>query len=109
MDKAEFDEFVLTNMPSFIAINYQRLLEAQNPQEQVALILHIYNLGLHALTINLVSQYVFRDRGKVDHPDLNELLKRRFLRTQTPDAWLELFFTALMAYEGMQDLLFMPE
>jgi hypothetical protein len=55
MTRAEFDEFVLTCMPTFIAINYQRLLEAQDPQEQVALILHIYNLGLRALTINLVS------------------------------------------------------
>src|SRR6266566_1696831 len=109
MTTAEFDEFVLTCMPTFIAINYQRLLEAQDPQEQVKLILHIYNLGLRALTINLVSQYIFRDRaqGKVSAPYLDTLLEQRFPHL-TADAWEEMLFTTLRAYEGHRDLFFMP-
>ena len=64
MDKNEFDEFVLTHMPTFIALNYQRLLQTYNPQEQVALILHIYNLGLHALAINLVANMLSAIEGE---------------------------------------------
>ncbi|MFL5589655.1 MAG: hypothetical protein ACJ8DI_18685, partial [Ktedonobacteraceae bacterium] len=110
MTTAEFDEFVLTCMPTFVAINYQRLLEAQDPQEQVTLILHIYNLGLRALTINLVSQYIFRDRaqGQMSDPYLDTLLEQRFPHL-TADAWEEMLFTTLRAYEGHRDLFFMPQ
>ncbi len=45
MPTTEFNEFVLTHMPTFIAINYQRLLKVQDPREQVEMILHIYNSG----------------------------------------------------------------
>src|SRR2546421_1798005 len=108
MEQADFNEFIVANMPYFIAVNYQRLLEAQSPQEQVKLILHIYNLGLRALTINLVSQYLIRDREKVDDVYLSELLREKFDHLTT-GAWAEIFFTALKAYEGKQDLFFMPE
>lgn len=108
MDGVGFDEYVLINMPTFIAINYERLLKAQKPQEQVELILHIYNLGLRVLTVNLVSQYVFRDRDRVSDSYLDKLLEEKFPHL-TPDAWEEMLFTALRSYEGNQDLLFMPE
>jgi hypothetical protein len=108
MEEADFNAFILANMPYFIAVNYQRLLEAQSPQEQVKLTLHIYNLGLRALTISLVSQYLIRDRENVDDPYLNELLWEKFDHLTT-GAWEEIFFTALKAYEGKQDLFFMPE
>ena len=108
MEKADFNEFILANIPSFIAVNYQRLLEAQQPQEQVALILHIYNLGLRVLTINLVSQYVFRDRDRISNPYLDDLLKQNFLHL-TPDSWKQMLFRTLRAYEGNRDLFFMPE
>src|SRR6266581_2994553 len=111
MEQADFNEFIVANMPYFIAVNYQRLLVAQSPQEQVKLILHIYNLGLRALTINLVSQYLIRDRKKVDDPYLNELLDRKKVDDPylnellwekfghlTTGAWEEIFFTALKAY-----------
>lgn len=113
MDRTEFDEFVLASMPYFIAINYQRLLETRNPQQLVALILHIYNLGLRALTINLMSQYIFRDRAHVTDPYLSDpyldkLLEQKFPRL-TLDAWEELLFTTLKVYEDNQNFLFMPE
>src|SRR6266702_7234968 len=107
---SDFNEFILAAMPTFIAINYQRLLETQKPQEQVELILHIYSLGLRVLTINLVSQYIFRDRAlkRVSDPYLDTLLEQRFPHL-TADAWEEMLFTTLRAYEGHRDLFFMPE
>src|SRR5947209_6112327 len=107
---SDFNEFILAAMPTFLAINYQRLLEAQDPQEQVKLILHIYNLGLRALTINLVSQYVFRDRAleRVRDPYLDKLLEEKFPHL-TSDAWEDMLFKILRAYEGHRDLFFMPE
>lgn len=108
MEEANLNEFILANMPYFIAVNYQRLLESQSSQEQVMLVLHIYNLGLRALTINLVSQYLIRDRENVDDVYLSELLRENFDHLTT-GAWEEIFFTALKAYEGKQDLFFMPE
>ncbi len=107
---SDFNEFILAAMPTFIAINYQRLLETQKPQEQVELILHIYNLGLRALTINLVSQYLFRDRAleRVSDPYLDKLLEEKFPHL-TSDAWEEMLFKTLRAYEGHRDLFFMPE
>lgn len=102
------DEFVLDNMPHFIAMNYQRLLAAQSPRERVELALHIYNLSLRILTISLVSQYLIRDKDRVSDPYLNQLLLQKFPHL-TLDAWHQLLFTTLRAYEGNQDLFFMPE
>ena len=34
MQETDFDEFALNNMPHFIAVNYQRLLQAETPREQ---------------------------------------------------------------------------
>jgi hypothetical protein len=108
MDRAEFDTFLLENMPYFIAINYKRLLETQDPQEQVTLILHIYNLGLRALTINLIAQYFFRDWDRVRDPDLDKLLKRKIPHL-TADAWEEILFAILETYKNNRNLFFMPE
>ena len=108
MSDSVFDEFILVNMPHFIAVNYQRLLEAQAPRKRVELALHIYNLGLRALTIGVVSQYLIRDRERVADPYLNELLLQKFPHL-TLDAWQQLLFTSLKAYEGKRDLFFMPE
>src|SRR5258706_13080427 len=99
MDAARFDEFILANMPHFIAVNYQRLLEAKTPKQQVGLALHIYNIGLRVLTIGLVSQYLIRDRGRVRDSYLNELLLQKFPHL-TLDAWQQILFAALRAYEG---------
>ena len=108
MEEADPNAFILHNMPYFIAVNYQRVLEAQHPQEQVKLILHIYNLGLRALTSSLVNQYLIRDREKVNHSYLNNLLWEEFAQLTT-SAWKKILFTVLRAYEGRQDLFFMPE
>jgi hypothetical protein len=97
MSKAEFDDFILSNMPTFIAINYQRLLKAQDPQEQVAQILHIYNLCLRVLTITMISQYLFHDRDHIADSYLDSLLEEK-LPHLTPDSWEGMLFTSLRAY-----------
>lgn len=108
MGDTEFDQLILSTMPHFIAVNYQRLLEANTPQEQVECALHIYNLGLRALTIGLVSQYITRDRDQVSDPYLNELILQKFPHL-TLDAWQQLLFTSLKVYEGNKSRLFVPE
>lgn len=108
MSEAISDTFILANMPYFISIHYQKLLKTQQPQEQVELTIHIYNLILRTLTIILVSQYLVRDRENVSDPYLDELLLQKFPHL-TLDAWEEILFTALKAYEGKRDLFFIPE
>ena len=108
MWEGNVDEMVLKTMPHFIAVNYRQLLGAEAARERVKLGLHIYNLGLRALTISVVSQYLIRDREKVSDPYLNELLLQKFPRL-TLDGWQQLLFASLKAYEGKRDLFFMPE
>lgn len=108
MDEFQLEEFVLREMPSFVAVNYKSLLETAEAREKVRLACHIYNLGLRVLTISLVSQYLTRDKNRVSNPYLNELLLQKFPRL-TLDAWKGLFFASLRAYEGKRDLFFMPE
>src|SRR5215813_7046228 len=108
MNEAGFDASVLTNMPYFIATNYKQLLETQEPQEQVTLILHIYNLGLRALAINLIAQYFFRDWDDMHDLDLDKLLYRR-IRNLTIDGWQEILFAVLKIYKDNSDLFLMPE
>jgi hypothetical protein len=110
MDGAGFDEFVLANMPSFIAVNYQRLLEAQQPQERTNLIVHIYDLLLRIVTIILVSQYLSQERSRVNDPFLNDLLLHKFSTYDlTLDTWQKIFFTTFNVYQGKAKLFFIPE
>src|SRR5258708_2065218 len=110
MEEADLNEFILTNMPYFIAVNYQRLLEAQQPQERVHLIVHIYDLLLRILTITLVSQYLSEDRSRVNDPFLNDLLLNKFSTYDlTLDTWQKIFFTAFNVYQGKAKLFFIPE
>ncbi|MEW5959100.1 MAG: hypothetical protein AB1801_15315 [Chloroflexota bacterium] len=108
MNNGDFDEFVLSEMPHFIAVNYQQLLRAETPQRQIELALHIYNLGLRTLAVGLVSQYLIRDSDKMSDPYLNSLLLQKFPHL-TLDTWQQLFFAALRAYEGHQHLFFISE
>ena len=104
----EFDQFVLKSMPHFMAVEYQKLLDAEPAQEKVLHALHMYELGLRALAMGVVSQYLIRDAQRVSDPDLNQLLLTK-LPTATLDTWQRILFTTLRAYEGQHSLFFMPE
>ena len=104
----EFDQFVLKSMPHFMAVEYQKLLDAETTQEKVLHALHMYELGLRALAMGVVSQYLIRDAQRVSDPGLNQLLLTK-LPTATLDTWQRILFTTLRAYEGQRSLFFMPE
>ena len=104
----EFDQFVLKSMPHFMAVEYQKLSDAETAQEKIVHALHMYELGLRALAMGVVSQYLIRDAQRVSDPALNQLLLTK-LPTATLDTWQTILFATLKAYEGQRNLFFMPE
>lgn len=108
MTEAEFDAFVTAKLPHFVAVKYQQMLDAAEPRARVQAALDTYDLGLRALTIGLVSQYLIHDQATISDPYVNDLLIDKFPHV-TLHAWLQLLFATLRAYEGQRDLLFMPE
>ena len=102
------NEFMLRGVPSFWAKNYQRVLEAGTAEEKVKRIGYLYSLIIRTLTITLVSQYVFRDKGTVRDKELNDLLLNKFPQL-TSDAWLQIFFASVKAYKEKAEYLFMGE
>ncbi len=108
MTETDFDALVTTKLPHFVAVNYQQMLQAADPRERLQRALRTYDLGLRALTIGLVSQYLIRDQTRVSDPYVNDLLLDKF-QYLTLKTWQELLFAALSAYEGQRELFFMPE
>jgi hypothetical protein len=104
----EFDEFVLTKLPHFVAKSYRSMLEQAVPEKKVQAVLYIYDLGLRTLTLGMVSQYITRDKLRVRHPHLNELITEKLPRARL-EIWQNIFFSILRAYEGNRGLFFMPE
>jgi hypothetical protein len=107
MDR-DFDRFVLESMPHFIAIEYKRLLDAKSAKEKIRHALRVYELGIRALALGIVSQYLIRDAERVIDPGLNHLLLTE-LPHATLDIWQEILFSTLRAYKGLRHLFFMPE
>jgi hypothetical protein len=104
----ELDHLILTVMPHFVAVHYQKMLDAEAWPERVHEALCAFELGLRALALGLVSQYLTRDAEKVSDSELNNLLIKR-LPTATLGVWKDILFTTLCAYEGQRRLFFMPE
>lgn len=98
MKKRDRDALILQYAPYFIAENYQRLLSAKTSREQVYAVIHLFGLILRFLTICLVSQYLVKDRDKIEDTPLTELLSKKFSRLTLYD-WRELFFAILQVYE----------
>ena len=105
---SNLDEFVLVAMPHFVAVQYQRLLEAASAEQKVRCALRVYELGLRVLSLGVVSQYLIRDADRVSNLVLNELLLTK-LPNATLGTWQQILFTTLRAYEGQRNLFFMPE
>lgn len=108
MEENDFDAFILAHMPTFVAVGYQRLLEIQDPQEQVTHILHMYNLQVRGITTGKLTQYLCYDLDQVRDPDLDKLLEQK-LPHLAPGDLEEIFFATLRAYKDHRNLLFMPE
>ena len=104
----ELDKLVLTEYPYPIAVNYKRLLDEQDWEKKTHICIQVFEFGLRAITLGLISQYLIRDAEKVSDPQLNQLLLKRLSRA-TLGTWNEMFFKALQAYQGKRNLFFMPE
>jgi len=102
------DDVLLSTMPHFIAVNYDLALHAHSPEEQIRQAAYTYDLLLRMLSILMVSQYLSFRPEEISDPYLNELLLQKFPHL-TLDTWQQLFFTTLKAYDGKQDLLFVPQ
>lgn len=105
---SQFDELILRSMPHFVAVRYHRLLEASTPKEQVEQALQVYELGLRALAIGVVSQYLVRDSREVKDRELSTYLYNK-LPVATLDTWQRVLFDTLRAYKNKRNLFFMPE
>lgn len=102
------DILVLTEYPYPIAVNYRRVLDANDWPTKVELALKVFEYGLRAITLGVISQYLIRDAHQVSDPALNNLLLRK-LPQATLGSWKQMLFDALKAYGGKRDLFFMKE
>lgn len=108
MDSETQQNYWLETMPHFIAVNYRRMLESTSNSVKVEYALRTYDLGLRALTIGLVSQYLTRDRDIVSDSYLNSFLMDKFSHIDLY-TWQQLLFATLRAYEGIENRFFMTE
>lgn len=108
MMPTEFDNFVLSEMPTFIATSYEEMLNAENDRDRLFHILHVFDLGMRTLTLGLINQYLVRDKTTVSDPYLDELIDKKLPKASL-DTWIELFFAALKVYGGNRDVFFIPE
>jgi len=104
----KLDQLILSEYPYPIAVNYKRLLDEQDWEKKTRACIQVFEYGLRAITLGLISQYLIRDVEKVSDPQLNQLLLTRLSRA-TLGTWNEMFFKALQAYEDKRNLFFMPE
>ena len=104
----DLDALVLTEYPYPIAANYKRLLDENDWEKKTRACIQVFEFGLRAIALGLISQYLIRDAEKISDPQLNNLLLTRLSRA-TLGTWNEIFFRALQAYEGRRELFFMPQ
>lgn len=105
---SELDRLILTEYPYPIAVNYKRLLDEQDWEKKTQACIQVFEYGVRAIALGLISQYLIRDVEKVSDPQLNHLLLTRLSRA-TLGTWNDIFFKALQAYQDKRNLFFMPE
>jgi hypothetical protein len=104
----ELDQLVKTEFPYPIAVNYRRLLEIEEWEKKTRYCLEVFEFGLRAIALGLLSQYCIRDLDQVSDPTLDRLLWYKLAKPSTGQ-WVELLFLGLRAYGGRRDLIFMSE
>lgn len=102
------DQLILSEFLYPIAVNYQRLLETQGWEAKVRKCIEVFEYGLRAITLGVLSQYLIRDVHQVSDPELDKKLYRNLAQASLGQ-WTEFFFLGLRAYRGRRELLFMPE
>jgi len=105
---SELDRLILTEYPYPISVNYKRLLDEQDWEKKTRACIQVFEYGLRAITLGLISQYLIRDVDRVSDPQLNKFLLTSLSRA-TLGTWNDIFFKALQAYQDKRNLFFMPE
>lgn len=107
-DICALDELVLSQFPRPIAVHYCRLLESATWEARTHKCFEVFEIGLRAITLGVLSQYLIRDLDQVHDLELDRKLVQSLARA-TLGQWVEFFFLCLRAYDGHRELLFMPE
>ena len=102
------DRLVVKQYPYPIAVNYRRLLALQGWEERTRKCLQVFEYGMRAVTLNVLSQYLIRDVHRVSEPVLDRKLHSRMAQASLGQ-WVEFFFLSLRAYHGKRELFFTPE
>lgn len=105
----EIDELILTEYPYPIAANYHRIIEAENWEKRTRECINVFEYGIRAITLGVLSQYLIRDRDEFTNPELNRELYKQKLSNVSLGTWVNYLFLALKAYEGRRDRFFMQE
>lgn len=108
MEYDDFDKFILSKMPSFIAQGYKKILLSQTAKDKTQAALYVFDLSIRSLAIGVVSQYLVRDRDKINDSYLDQMLSDK-LPGGTLKTWLDLFLLTLKVYVGNKDLFFVTE
>ncbi len=104
----KLDQLILLEYPYPIAVNYRRLLETQEWEARTRKCIEVFEYGLRAITLGVLSQYLIRDVHQVSDLELDRKLYRK-LPEASVGQWVEFFFLALRAYRGQRKRFFMPE
>jgi hypothetical protein len=102
------ENLILTKYPYPIAVGYRRLLDATDWELKTKSAIKLFEYGLRALALGVISEYLMRDATDVVDPALNKLLRTKLPRA-TLGSWKEMFFATLKAYADKRDLFFMRE
>ncbi|MBN1138184.1 MAG: hypothetical protein JXM73_16460 [Anaerolineae bacterium] len=104
----ELDQLILTHFPYPLAVNYKRLLGEPDLERKTRTALQVFEFGLRAVALQVISQYMQNDIKEIPDPTVNQLLSRKIDKA-TLGVWRELLFTTLDAYAGYRDRLACPE
>jgi hypothetical protein len=63
------DRLVVEQYPYPIAANYRRLLALKGWEERTRKCLQVFEYGMRAVTLNVLSQYLIRDVHRVREPN----------------------------------------
>lgn len=97
INQIELQEMIVNEFPSFIAFNYQRVLQEFNWKEKTEKCIRVFDYTIRALTLIIIGQYLFVDRAKIQDPVFDKDLKNKFPRA-TLGEWVYLLFKGIQIY-----------
>jgi hypothetical protein len=104
----DLDHLILTRYPHPLAVNYKRLLDEPDMEHRTRTAIHVFEFGLRAVALQVISQYLQQDVDDMPDPGLNQRLSTSFARA-SDGVWRELLFRTLDAYAEHRERLACPE